>query len=278
MKHALIILFISLLVYSLSSPNHITGQASELLIIENDTLAIHNLPLKPLLINDPILDSLVDSYYHDWGCTSMGNARGYLGVWEVKNDSLFFNSFLSCNKTNHKEFPQNRIPSFAVWYSDTLRIQEGELIYYEPNGWNRIYEKEHFWVIQNGHVTSKETFENGFIEGDQRLNHRELFKILITSINDGLAENYNGELVFFNFNFKNKFRPFSKSQDSELMTYIQEKIDDLPANKDFRNHEHFPFLAMNWRIRLGKAYENEIFESLHKNHLYHPDNPFLKPN
>lgn len=256
MKHTLGILLLVLLVSYLKSPNYRTGQSAELIIVKNDTLFLHNLPLEPLRDRNPILDSLVDSHTNDWGCSSTANWRGYVGIWEIKNDSLFFNDFYNCARKSKTGFPRDIIPPFAFWVSDTLRAQQGKQIYYQHSGWDRIYEKEHLLITKRGKIISYETLVNGFSTEDQGLYHAELLPLLLDNISHSIPDQFKGQEVFLIFSFDKKFIPFLRGSNPELIEFLQSQIDKLPDSKLFRNHEHYPFLSQMMQIELGDNLSN----------------------
>lgn len=262
MKHSLGILILILLTNSNNSPIYRTGQSAELIIVENDTLYLHNLPLESLREKNQTLDSLVNSYTHVWGCESTANWRGYVGIWEIKNNSLFFNDFYNCKRQNKMQFPEAIIPPFAFWVSDTLRVQQGKQIYYQHSGWNRIYEKEHFLIVEKGKVISKEILENGFSIEDQGLYHSELLPMLLDSISHSIPDQFKGQEVFLIFSFDKKFIPFLRGSNPELIEFLQSHIDKLPDSKLFRNHEHYPFLSQMMQIELSNNLSNIYKEKI----------------
>jgi len=137
-----------------------TAQFPDFLIYKGDTLSIFANPLEVYFDNHPRPDSIFDKY----GYNSTACWRGYIGYWELRNDSLFLielhgdtsNIDLSLIFKDRKI--DNRI--FADWYSYNIINPYGKLIYYEHMGYESIYEFEKEFIFSKGVLTDIKKYNN----------------------------------------------------------------------------------------------------------------------
>lgn len=120
--------------------------------------------------------------------------RGYVGHWEIE-DGMLYLDFLATEgvpplkRINYpEEIPELRkyckmkkCP--ATWFSDTLRVVSGNMIFYEHGGWSRYYEHEDFIVVKQGKVVSVKRVENkvlikGMVNNGRDKEYIEYFKKL----------------------------------------------------------------------------------------------------
>ncbi|MFC0878831.1 energy transducer TonB [Saccharicrinis sp. FJH2] len=134
-----------------------TAQIPDFLIYKGDTLSIYANPLESYFDTHPRPDSLFD--YNSTSCW-----RGYIGYWELKNDSLFLinilgdSSSIDLSLIFHDRDIKNKI--FADWYDYSIYNPYGKLLHYEHMGYSSIYEFEREFVFSNGILKSINYFDN----------------------------------------------------------------------------------------------------------------------
>lgn len=139
-----------------------TAQAPDYLIYQGDTLAIFSNPLEAYFDeNHPRPDSIFEKYgYHSTGCW-----RGYIGYWELKEDSLFLVKLEgdSVDIDLSLVFPNREVKKtliFADWYSYSLLHPYGDLIHYEHMGYASIYEFEREFILKAGVLKEIVEYDN----------------------------------------------------------------------------------------------------------------------
>lgn len=78
--------------------------------------------------------------------------RGYQGIWEVRDDRLYFCGF--------SERFLLASPLFADWVSATLVVPEGQLVQYVHMGFDSVYEREIHVTVERGIVTGRTVIHN----------------------------------------------------------------------------------------------------------------------
>lgn len=155
------------LIFTLSAKlSFATGQRSDLIIYEGDTLALLSLPLEEFLgeYNErlrkyPILKLTCSTDL--W--------RGYQALWKLENDRLFLIDVYLCgnkDKSILKEFFQTQAPIKAKWFTDQLFIQHGKMIKYNHTGFDRYFQEETVVDIEQGNIIGKERYVNGIRPND----------------------------------------------------------------------------------------------------------------
>ncbi len=152
-----------LLVITTSFSGYATEQAPDRLVIGEDTLQLHALPLEKWKEQNnwekPFFpDSLLGA--------STGCWRGYIAYWELIDNRLYLTDIFNCNLRAKADldalFPgkvyDKRV--YADWFSDTVTAYKGKLIYYEHMGFSAIYEHELELAFAGGRKTSEEYFDN----------------------------------------------------------------------------------------------------------------------
>jgi hypothetical protein len=137
-----------------------TAQIPDFLIYKGDTLSIYANPLESYFDSISRPDSIFDQYgYHSTACW-----RGYIGYWELKNDSLFLIEIhgdsvkidLSLIFKDRKT--DNKI--FADWVDYSILNPYGKLILYEHMGYGSIYEFEREFIFSKGILTGVKKYDN----------------------------------------------------------------------------------------------------------------------
>jgi hypothetical protein len=139
-----------------------TGQQSELIIFEGDTLQMLCEPLEPYLREHEPRKQL--HIRLDVGC-STALWRGYVGLWEYKNNKLYLVDIYACGEKSMSIkgaiFKNSVEPIIASWYTGSLFIQKGKMIKYHHSGYDRIYEREIVADVDKGEIHSIKTYDNG---------------------------------------------------------------------------------------------------------------------
>lgn len=159
MKHILTIiigLFIGNSVFA-------TGQVPDYLIMGKDTVAIFSNPLEQYF--EKIGNRELIGFK---GCGSTACWRGYMAIWELKNDSLFLIAITSCHKGEwcqdakdadlQKMFGSDYV--FADWFTGTIMVPQGKLVQYFHIGYASIYERELHISFKNGLQTKERIVSN----------------------------------------------------------------------------------------------------------------------
>lgn len=137
-----------------------TAQIPDFLIYKGDTLSIYANPLESYFDSISRPDTIFDKHgYHSTACW-----RGYIGYWEIINDSLFLielhgdsakidlSLIFKDRKTNNK--------IFADWVDYSILNPYGELIHYEHMGYGSIYEFEREFIFSRGILTAVKEYDN----------------------------------------------------------------------------------------------------------------------
>ena len=161
-----------------------TAQVPDYLIINGDTLAIFSNPLESYFEKSSRPDSVFDKY----GYNSTACWRGYVGYWELRNDSLFLlelqgdTSAIDLSLIFKDRETSNNI--FADWFDNSILNPHGELIFYGHMGYGSIYQFEKEFVFSNGILTSLKEFDNSKSKKSKYTENPELLKkFLRESIN-----------------------------------------------------------------------------------------------
>ena len=157
-----VLLFVSLLIEDRALA---TEQMPDKIIYKDKPLYLYSNPL------DMYLDKAEAQIERDIfraSCTACW--RGYFATWEMKKDGYLYLVKLgdgSCTEKTRKEIPiskvfpkQKKLPVKATWFSGTLRIAEGELLWYRSAMYGQCYEKETFLTIEEGKLKAENTITN----------------------------------------------------------------------------------------------------------------------
>lgn len=146
-----------------SFPGYATEQAPDRLVIGEDTLLLHALPLEQWKARNhwqkPFFpDSVLEINTACW--------RGYIAYWEVIDNRLYLTNIYNCNrgaKTDLNTLFPGKVQDdrvYADWFSDTVTAYSGELIFYEHSGFSAIYEHEWEFVFVEGRKVDEKYFDN----------------------------------------------------------------------------------------------------------------------
>jgi hypothetical protein len=143
-----------------------TGQASERIIYEGDTLELLSVPLEDFLGE---YEQRIRKFPSLDGMCSTGLYRNYIGYWKIENSELFLIDVFKCGERNEsllEEIFNQKSPIKADWYTGKLFIQKGDMIKYFHDGFHRVHEQETIVEIERGNAVGQEHFNNGYRPGD----------------------------------------------------------------------------------------------------------------
>ena len=169
-------LFILVLLIFSSILTKATEQTPDLLIYKSDTIYIDNYPLEILSHQD----SIIANRLKDSTCLSTDCWRQHIGVWKIKNDSLFLIGLKDC--CDYKDIPINKVFNtskicnervFAEWYSVNIIAGFGQLLEFDENNWEDVYEKNLVLEIENGRIKKIEIKKNKTLKDIEEIAHRK---------------------------------------------------------------------------------------------------------
>ena len=153
-----------------------TEQAPDLLIYKSDTIYIDNYPLEILSHQD----SIIANRLKDSTCLSTDCWRQYIGIWKIENDSLFLIGLKDC--CDYEDIPINKVFNtskisnervFAEWYSANIIAGFGQLLKFDEDNWENVYEKNLMLEIVNGRIKKVEIKKNETLEDIEEIAHRK---------------------------------------------------------------------------------------------------------
>lgn len=159
----------------------------------------------PLYMNRE-LESRMKKWEQEWE-SSTALWRGFVGHWSIENGMLYLD-YIATGKGSivyPRDVPELRKyckngKAAATWFSDTLRVVSGSMIFYEHGGWNRYYEHEDFIVVKQGKVVSVKRVENkvlikGMVNNEHDREYVEYFKKLGADLHKRYPET-SGRILF----------------------------------------------------------------------------------
>lgn len=191
-KEHLCTFWVSLVVWATCiSTASATGQAGERLVWGGKEYEMLTCPL----YYNAEMEKWNERMEKEWTSTAL--YRGYVGHWSIENGFLYLDYVvkgLSHVVTGQEQrlYPRD-IPelkkyckgerAIATWFSDTLRVVSGDMIFYEHGGFLRHYEHEDFIVVKRGKIVSVNRSENkvlikGMVNSKQEKEYVEDFKRL----------------------------------------------------------------------------------------------------
>lgn len=133
-----------------------TAQTHETLIYNGEKLGMATLPLNDYLNTLSEKPVFVSPHTANW--------RGYHGTWEIKNNMLFLIAFRGFVKDGKEVGLDYLFPGqtevFAYWFSDEVRIPQGEQLHYVHMGWESVYEKDLFLCFEKGKLINSRVEDN----------------------------------------------------------------------------------------------------------------------
>lgn len=138
-----------------------TPQAADRLIYNNDTIRIYPFILDKYVNASPdkelIYSQIKESFVLSTGCW-----RGFIAVFEIRNDSLFLQKAYGEKAIDLSVIFGKPDNIFVDWYSGTLTSPKNLLIY-EHDGWGGFYEYETDFSFKNGILKKVEEFHNKIV-------------------------------------------------------------------------------------------------------------------
>jgi hypothetical protein len=134
-----------------------TAQVREDLLYEGKQLSMCSTPLKDFLTMNGIRPPFARM--------TTACHRNYVGKWEITDNRLYLigiDATLSDGSPASVAtiFPDSPDRVFANWYTGTLRIPEGDRLYYFHGGFASVYERDLFLDITEGVVVDTRLVHN----------------------------------------------------------------------------------------------------------------------
>jgi hypothetical protein len=145
-----------------------TGQRSELIIYNGDTLALYTEPLYQYLRIEKNANNFNGIY--STGC-STALWRGYQGLWKISSGRLILiDLYLCADKSQSIKkilFPDREGEIRADWFTGPLYIQHGKMLKYVHFGFESISEQETQFNVVEGVIESSIEYTNGVRQDDR---------------------------------------------------------------------------------------------------------------
>ncbi|NJM58974.1 MAG: hypothetical protein HC849_00270 [Oscillatoriales cyanobacterium RU_3_3] len=130
-----------------------TAQIGEKLIFNGKETSISFWPSLPDQHPGIIKLEAKDIKYDNRSICSTACWRGYIGTWAIENGYFYLVGLVGQYKMTDK------YPILADWFSGTIRVPQGELIYYDRAGF-KVYDREIHVQIENGKVIDSQSIDN----------------------------------------------------------------------------------------------------------------------
>jgi len=143
-----------------------TAQIPDILIYEGDSLFIYANPLETYF--DQTGSRELPKFK---GCSSTACWRGYLGIWELRNDSIFLKEITTCSKRKCDTVVNADLAElfggkyvkgevFADWISFELLSPHGKQLKYIHQGYESVYEYERGFEFIAGKLIRLNEYDN----------------------------------------------------------------------------------------------------------------------
>lgn len=133
-----------------------TSQSSEILLLDGRFEQLHSLPLESFL--EPLgidIPAMTEGF-------STGLYRGYIGLWEVFDETLYLIGlldFMDRPIDPQALFGELRFPICADWYSGRLEIDRGECLHRFHMGWGGEYAERLRIYVERGRVVARRSYD-----------------------------------------------------------------------------------------------------------------------
>ena len=155
-----------------------TAQMGDFLLIGGERWVVLDKPVEA----DTALAARVRAFLPDHISWSTGNWTGYTATWALEDSCLVLQQIEVdlYDEQTREESTQVFTPKAlkkvfrpyykrgaikAGWYSGTLRLGKGKLIYYEHSGYERYHEREQLLTFRQGRLCESHTYANFKKEG-----------------------------------------------------------------------------------------------------------------
>ena len=155
-----------------------TGQMGDFFLMGGEKWVLLGKPIE----TDTVLAARVRAFLPDNISWSTGNWTGYTATWALEDSCLVLQQIevYLYDEQTHEESTQAFTPRAlkkvfrpyykrgaikARWYSGTLRLGKGKLIYYEHSGYERYHEREQLLTFRQGRLCESHTYHNFKKEG-----------------------------------------------------------------------------------------------------------------
>ncbi|MBO4373101.1 MAG: hypothetical protein J5826_09235 [Bacteroidales bacterium] len=160
-----------------------TGQGSDVAYFNGQKWYLMGRPVE----RDSVLYYSLLKYLPDHRSQSTANWEGFVGYWSVKKGYLVLDSIMVqlvvdgkyvdtriqnnvMRKVFAKYYYKNKA-IVALWVSGSIRLAQGEMIYYVHDAWNRNYETEMYLNLEKGKVTGQKTYHNRIVKEGYHLGY-----------------------------------------------------------------------------------------------------------
>jgi hypothetical protein len=170
------------LLFLISFSSFGTAQIPEILIYNEDTLAMFDCPLSTFPQKELIKPQKL---FNSSGCFFSACWRNYVGTWTIVDGKLYLLNIRNpCFPTKvenvaiHVKNESDKIGNeyadfkkifgdrvidgrvFADWYNGNMYLPKGKLVYYVHDGFASSYEKEHELIFEKGLLMSEQLLDN----------------------------------------------------------------------------------------------------------------------
>lgn len=140
-----------------------TAQISETLILDGNKLSMCTEPLADYFELSGQSPEFESPHTACW--------RGYVGTWEIIDDRLYLKKLKGWLRDGSEIglgdlFPGYARRVFAHWFTDTIRVPQGELLEYRHMGYESLYERDLFLTFEKGVLTGRRVRANGVPDVD----------------------------------------------------------------------------------------------------------------
>ncbi len=131
-----------------------TAQVHEILIVDGERTSMTFCP--PL----PDVEGLIVVVPEDqWDerdsiCRSTACWRGYQGVWEIRDGSLWLVSLAGGLRLTSDH------PVLADWFTGVITVPQGEMLAYVHMGFESLFERELHIQVESGRVVDERVIDN----------------------------------------------------------------------------------------------------------------------
>ena len=120
---------------------------------------------RTVMATEPLLPYLKGRKDISFNARSTACWRGYLGIWEINDKSLFLVKLKGYVDEDYKKvelgdiFPGKK-EVFADWFSGEIRISQGELLQYIHMGYQSMFEKDLILEFKRGILMNEKIVDN----------------------------------------------------------------------------------------------------------------------
>lgn len=136
-----------------------TPQAPDLMIYKGDTIGVYPFILQEYIRKHPNKEAFYEEK-RDLRKMSFGCWRGFISLFEVRNDSLYLVKAYGEKDVDLSLIFGKKGNIFVSWVSDTLTSPEKNLLYDHNHLWAGYYEYETDFVFEKGILKNVKKYKN----------------------------------------------------------------------------------------------------------------------